>query len=116
MRVAVYRNLHKQCWSVVAMEGDHKGKVIAHTQNMLLADCSLRVSAAGNAKVRREKRKNVHAKIHGILQSNPNKYLAKAQQISYNPYSMTTFETMCGAPVHEASYVKFAMDLVLAVL
>ena len=52
----VYRNLHKQCWSVL-----YKGKVIAHPKRLTLSNVKWVVQPGGNARVRQEGRKNVHA-------------------------------------------------------
>lgn len=62
MRVHVYWNIHKKCWSI-----KHKGKVIKHADKVSLADCTFHVQPAGRARVLREKRKNVHAYICGTL-------------------------------------------------
>lgn len=67
MRVATYFNLHKKLFSIRAEEGPAKGKVIAHADRVLMHFCTLSVGKAGNAKVRREGRKNVHAFIRGEL-------------------------------------------------
>lgn len=67
MRVSVYFNLHRKLFSVRAEEGPEKGRVIAHAERVGLHFCTLTVGQAGNAKVRREGRKNVHAFIRGDL-------------------------------------------------
>lgn len=67
MRVAVYFNLHLKQFSIRAEEGPAKGRVIAHAERVHLLECTLSVGQAGNAKVRREGRKNVHAYIRGHL-------------------------------------------------
>lgn len=67
MNVRIYRNLTKSCWSVLAMEGEHKGKVIAHCKAVLLKDVKPVVSEAGRQRVLREKRKAVHAYLEGTL-------------------------------------------------
>lgn len=67
MKVFVYFNLHKGLWSIRAEEGPHKGKVVAHASQLSLSDCTFKVSEAGRQRVLREKRKNVHAGVHGQL-------------------------------------------------
>lgn len=67
MRVSVYFNLHKKLFSVRAEDGPAKGRVIAHADRVLMHFCNMVVSQAGNARVRREGRKNVHAFIRGEL-------------------------------------------------
>lgn len=121
MLVAVYRNLRKNCWSVMAMEGPKKGRVIHHMQQLDLEDCIFKVSQAGNARVRREKRKNVHAKIIGRLVgevlpwsntlTTPSGY---AVDVVYDPYRMTEFHTHHGNPIHKASKVYFRFSTVYA--
>ena len=84
MRVAVYRNLHKGCFSV-----QHKGRVIAHVSEIALVDVEFRVSQAGRARVLKEGRKNVHAKVWGtITQQKIEKDLT---EVYYNPYKTETF-------------------------
>ena len=67
MRVEVYWNLHKGRYSVRALEGPHKGHVIAHATGVHLRDVQFRVREAGRQRVLREKRKNVHAFVRGNL-------------------------------------------------
>lgn len=61
MKVFVYYNLHRACWSVKALEGEHKGRVVAHAQAVGLDGVEFKVSEAGRLRVLREQRKNVHA-------------------------------------------------------
>jgi hypothetical protein len=65
MKVFVYFNLHKKCFSVKALEGVNKGKVVQHTDNIVLLLPKFKVSEAGRQRVLREKRKNVHAGVVG---------------------------------------------------
>ena len=60
-KVYVYKNLHRGCWSV-----KQGGLVKAHALELNLYDCTIKVSQAGQARVRKEKRKNVHAGIKGL--------------------------------------------------
>ena len=66
-KVFVYWNLHRDLWSLKAVDGDARGKVIAHVQHAMLLDCSYRVSEAGRQRVIRERCKNVHAGVVGTL-------------------------------------------------
>jgi hypothetical protein len=90
MKVFVYYNLHRKLWSIKALEGDNKGKVIAHRHDVVLHKPKAKVSEAGRQRVLREQRKNVHAGLVGewmdqkILQ-------AEGDLITYNPYKYTTF-------------------------
>jgi hypothetical protein len=69
MKVFVYFNLHRKCFSVKALEGALKGRVIIHASYVNLYNCAFKVSEAGRQRVLREKRKNVHAGVVGNLQS-----------------------------------------------
>ncbi|AGK85838.1 hypothetical protein SEA_LAKES_79 [Mycobacterium phage Lakes] len=67
IRVFVYKNLHfthregKPWYSVQALEGDFKGRVIHRSGHVLLAHAKGVVRPAGRERVRREGKKNVHA-------------------------------------------------------
>jgi hypothetical protein len=64
MRVEVYRNLHNGKMSI----RDAKTKlVLGHADQVFLHDAFFKVSQAGRARVLREKKKNVHAVVEGIL-------------------------------------------------
>lgn len=69
MKVRVYKNLHRNRFSIIAMEGPDKGKVVGHAADVLLMDADFRVSEAGRQRVIREGRKNVHAFVEGELAS-----------------------------------------------
>jgi len=68
MRVRVYYNLNRAVWSIKAMDGEHKGRVIGYAKAVTLRDAHTVVSEAGRQRVLREKRKNVHAYIDGQLE------------------------------------------------
>lgn len=104
MRVFVYFNLHKRLWSLRAMEGPDKGRVIAHRELVSLEDCTFKVSEAGRQRVIREQRKNVHAGVVGTLIPNDtNVYEETWRRVSYNPYKGPTFVALGTLePVYEA--------------
>jgi hypothetical protein len=99
MRVFVYFNLHKKCFSIKALEGDRKGRVVAHSNIVLLEGCKLLVSEAGRQRVLREKRKNVHAGVSGTWINyctnrveNHFEFLSMVgRQVTYNPYKYDSF-------------------------
>ena len=102
MRVQVYWNLHKMCWSVVALEGEDKGRVIDYADYATIRDATLVVQPAGQARVRRKGRKNVHAFVRGELefQELTLEELREARgptrtynRIRYNPYRDACFMT-----------------------
>jgi hypothetical protein len=97
MRVFVYFNLHKKCFSIKALEGDRKGRVVAHSVTVVLEGCKLLVSEAGRQRVLREKRKNVHAGVSGTwingdrVESHYEFLSMVGRQVTYNPYKYSSF-------------------------
>lgn len=85
MKVFVYFNLHKKVWSVKALNGPNRGRVIARLTDVSLIDASFRVSKAGRERVLRERRKNVHAGVVGYL-APVIKNETDAKRVRYNPY------------------------------
>ena len=110
MRVKVYRNLHKDCFSVVSVK---TGKVIAHTENIELKNCKFHVQPAGRKKVLEQKRKNVHAYVTGDLVAMSNQVpdtvisdFFELEDAYYNPYKHETFVNYeTHEPLHYAKYV-----------
>ena len=97
MRVFVYFNLHRKCLSVKALEGERKGRVIAHADMVVLDNVTFKVSEAGRQRVIREQRKNVHAGVVGELQgmdiNTAMLSIAEAlySPLKYNPYKFDSF-------------------------
>ena len=99
--VFVYRNLHKQCLSV-----QQDGIVRCHVDNIVLEDAEFRVGKAGQRKVRLEKKKNVHAKVKGMVVKSPSEILPLGwNSVYYNPYKTDYFtDTQNGRYVDSAKY------------
>jgi hypothetical protein len=97
MRCFVYFNLHKKCFSIKALEGDRKGRVVAHSDLVVLEGCKLLVSESGRQRVLREKRKNVHAGVSGTwinadrAESHFEFLSMVGRQVTYNPYKYASF-------------------------
>jgi len=89
--VFVYFNLHKKLFSVKALHGLNKGRVIAHMDNIFLSDVSFKVSEAGRQRVLREKRKNVHAGVVGNWECEFLENMEGGVDITYNPYKFDSF-------------------------
>jgi hypothetical protein len=114
MRVEVYWNLHKRMFSVRALEGPNKGRVIRHSYAVDIADARFIVQKAGRSRVLKNKRKNVHAFVRGIdVSSNrleprpqvPNRALHGVEHITYNPYKHDSFVIKSSStPVSGARY------------
>lgn len=96
MRVFCYWNLHKGQFSVKALDGPNKGRVIARAGLVYLVNVTPRVSEAGRQRVLRERKKNVHSGIVGELIGygpalDAPEGLESATELFYNPYKVTTF-------------------------
>lgn len=107
MRVAVYRNLHKGCWSIAecTVRGN-RGKLIRHADFLILANAHFIVKERARQRVCEKQCRGVHAWIVGeIVDAAPS---AAATAVSYNPYRATTFTRRDnGAAVTSAAFVKF---------
>lgn len=93
LRVFVYYNLHRHCWSVKALEGREKGRVLGHAKSVTLVQATAKVSQKGRQRVLREQKKNVHAGIVGTLAAFdlPLVSTSAVRPITYNPYRFTNF-------------------------
>jgi hypothetical protein len=98
MRCFVYFNLHKKCFSIKALEGAMKGRVVAHRDTIILTECKFKVSETGRQRVLREKRKNVHAGVTGVWnefskhdETNFEFVSNVGRQVTYNPYKYASF-------------------------
>ena len=110
-RLYVYWNIQKKTWSV-----RQSGKVVAHTDTIYMKDCRFLVGKAGQARVRREGKKNVHAGVSGYLAMNAEFHKQQVDRdcwVTYNPYKHDTFIQRTGVcddkypiPVTEAGWVK----------
>jgi hypothetical protein len=96
MRVSVHFNLHNKLWSVTALEGPSKGRVIEHATSVYITDCEARVSEMQRQRVIANRCRSVHAKIIGTLSEAPSD-LSQYQTFSYNPYRAPGFT--CGAQI-----------------
>ena len=116
-RSYVYFNLKRRVWSE-----RQAGKVIAHPEYVVLKDARFLVGKAGQARVRAEGRKNVHAGVSGLNitgGTHPdndtmvlvNAYSDDWRTVTYNPYRHDSFVLVGGngsqhgqKPVSSATY------------
>ena len=102
MRVFVYFNLHRKCFSIKALEGPNKGRVIAHRDKVLIYAGTFKVSEAGRQRVLRERKKNVHAGVVGIWDDSDTDHISIdrintiGRPVTYNPYKYSTFVYLRG--------------------
>ncbi|MFN3582765.1 hypothetical protein [Phenylobacterium sp.] len=108
-RVYAYRNLHKGCWSLRALDGPDRGRVIAHADDVALAACEFRVSEKVRQRVLRERKKYVHAGVVGHVLAAAPDYQRAGKRLRYNPYEGPSF-TADGAPVRAADVVRLGAD------
>ena len=106
--VSVYRNLHKNCWSV-----QQGGRVVFHAISLVLRDFTTVVRKAGRERLLRERKKNVHAFLKGHLLSvgfgsisAEIEFLRSlgidydAEHFRYSPYESDFFVTDSGSVVN----------------
>lgn len=115
MRVEVYWNLHKHLFSVRALEGPNKGRVISHSHGITLTDVKFAVQPAGRERVRREGKKNVHAFVRGRIANSGSEDCREDfsdEKITYNPYIYDTFvNAKTKEPIFKSGRVE--MDVML---
>jgi hypothetical protein len=112
MKVFIYFNLHRKCFSIKALEGPMKGRVVAHRNEALVFDATFKVSEAGRQRVLKEQRKNVHAGVVGQWidsdadNATINMIAINGSAIMYNPYKYSTFVHLFGEhPIESARMV-----------
>lgn len=87
--VAIYKNLHNGLFSV-----KQGGLVVAHVASVTLTSVTLKVSEAGRQRVLRDKQKNVHAFVVGMIKDINKPCDKVGARLSYNPYKADCF-TWC---------------------
>jgi hypothetical protein len=98
----IYRNLHKDCFSVLKYNKEKKGyRLFAHEKNLVCSEVNFTISKAGRNRVLLEKKKNVHAfvicKNYITFVDEP----TLGDQVYYNPYKMETFQVRATEePIH----------------
>ena len=114
MKVRVYYNLHKKTWSVQKYIKGKGWRISHHTNKLLLKNAEFKVYKSGQDKVRKEKKKNVHAYVIG--EEIKGEYqvvdallvhkikLRENHEIYYNPYKVDQFQ-LDNQPIYKAEYV-----------
>lgn len=88
MRVRVYFNLHKKCFSV---QDASTRRVIAHKNEVFLENVTFKVYEKGRQRVLREGKKNVHAFVIGNLVDGLPDLCYSRIRVIYNPYFCEKF-------------------------
>jgi hypothetical protein len=83
------------------------GRVIGHETSFMVKDATFKVSLAGNERVNKEGKKNVHAGVVGYLVHEEPRTLSTP--VSYNPYKYKSFVKVSDeTPIYSADLVSFA--------
>tara|TARA_R110002153_G_scaffold38558_1_gene111879 strand:- start:160 stop:567 length:408 start_codon:yes stop_codon:yes gene_type:complete len=106
MKVSVYRNLHN---GLISIKSASSGLVLGHAKSVDISGADFVVNEAGRQRVLKEKRKNVHAYVKGLLLNTIGfmPYKGRSLQrctalgaihstykdtiVSYNPYKQPNF-------------------------
>lgn len=95
-KVAVYRNLNNGLFSVKALTGEFKGKVVGHFASIQinLTGPRFKISQAGQLRARKANTRNVHAFLIGEIQSVTDLAVTsnkEEREITYNPFIHNNF-------------------------
>ena len=110
MRVKVYRNLKHGRNTPPLYSIMHKGRVISRVSQVLLCDATFVVHESGRQRVLRDRCKNVHAFVVGLLVDEHGAFGIDANgpnlpvTVTYNPYRSGYFESDHG-PIKAARAV-----------
>lgn len=106
MTVDVYRCLTRRTspWSI--REG---GRVVGHRDALALRDVVFRVSAAGCARIRVRRHREVVAHARGVLVESA-VVPTGAQRVRFDPYVLAAFTLPDGSPIAAAALVAFLPD------
>lgn len=110
MRVVVYKNLTRGCWSIAAATPTNgRGKLIGHADTVTLCDVQFVVResrrlAITSARCAEKPCREVHAWAVGTLADAPE---GTRNEVTYNPYRAPTFTLRDGTPVRSAACVTF---------
>jgi hypothetical protein len=87
-KVDFYRCLNRKGFTFSIKQN---GKVVAHTDKIVLKDCELIVNKSGKKRCIETKSRNVHAFIRGFIGQTDDIKLSFSYILNYNPYKETGF-------------------------
>ena len=132
MKCFVYRNLNRKghVYSLKALEGPYKGRVVGYSSTITIKDPEFIVNPSGHRRALRESRRNVHAGvvgevleygyvnfIHRLPHRIPTSFtrLRNGIDITYNPWKYDTFiERVTEKPIYQAKFAQFFFNRVEA--
>ena len=96
MKVSVYRNLHN---GLISIKSDSSGLVLGHAKSVDIVGADFVVNEAGRQRVLKEKQKNVHAYVKGLL----------LNTIGFKPYKGRSLGPAYGAldTIHKVTVVSY---------
>lgn len=101
----VYYNIRKHTFSV-----RHCGRVVLHTNEVILHDCVFVVRPGGRAQVLKTGHKNVHAFVKGTIGDGFwNLSSHEPYRICYNPFKHSSFVADDGEAVRRADAVRLSI-------
>lgn len=84
--VSIYRNLRKKGFVLSVKQF---GKVVAHTDKIILKNCKMIVRQSARLEVIKKKQKNIHAFIEGYITDDIKGSFS--YELKYNPYRNDSF-------------------------
>ena len=96
MQVSIYRNLHN---GLISIKSDSSGLVLGHAKSVDIVGADFVVNEAGRQRVLKEKQKNVHAYVKGLL----------LNTIGFKPYKGRSLGPAYGAldTIHKVTVVSY---------
>ena len=96
MKVSVYRNLHN---GLISIKSASSGLVLGHAKSVDIAWADFVVNEAGRQRVLRDRQKNVHAYVKGLL----------LNTIGFKPYKGRSLGPVYGAidTIHKVTVVSY---------
>lgn len=101
-KVEIYRCLNRKGYVFSIRQN---GKVVAHTESIVLKDCDLIVNNAGKKNCIKTKQRNVHAFVKGFITNKTDIKLTFSFILKYNPFSPIGFHTQGENEIKKANVV-----------
>lgn len=105
-KVAVYYNLRRKCLSVCDARRGKPKRLLGHTNKINLKRVDFKVSQAGQERVRKQRRKNVHAFVVGKVCRTFPEPRHGFEELTYNPYTHRGFTDKTGIVRTYDDYAK----------